>query len=280
MRHRIGTLLLLLTLLSTSLLPVRAESIQWLTSLNKAMTKAKKQPKLIMVDFYTDWCTWCKRLDTDTYVDGRVVKLASQIYSVKLNAEDGGEGTKWAQRCKVQGFPAIIFLTPQGELFGSIRGYQPPAEFSTNMQKYIQLHLEIPKLKARVQQKDGVAAARLAMLYAAQSKTKEVLPLLKIAETSASKDENLLIAYNTLGATYGMSGSYKEAIPCFEKVIQRTNNGTYKVLARFRIGLCYYSLKQPKQALPYLESVVKDDQAPPQMKKQAERIVQELRWSR
>ena len=27
--------------------------------------------KLVLVDFETEWCVWCDRLDTDTYTDQR-----------------------------------------------------------------------------------------------------------------------------------------------------------------------------------------------------------------
>ncbi len=276
MRHRTRIILALIVLLLAPTTQARAESIQWVTSLNKALSKAKSQPKLIMIDFYTDWCTWCKKLDTVTYVDGRVVKLASQIYSVKLNAEDGAEGTKWAKKLDVHGYPAIIFLAPSGELFGSIRGYQSPDTFTVSLQKMLDLHQEIPKLKMRVKQKDGVAAARLAMFYASQSKTTEVLPLLQLADARVPKDENLLVAYNTLGATYGMSKEYKRAIVCFDKVLQRSNNAMHKTLARFRLGLCYYSLKQPKLAQPHLQAVAGDVDAPPKMREQAQRILQQV----
>ena len=50
--------------------------------------KMKKEPRPILLDFYTDWCGWCKQMMKTTYAD---VNLASYIntyfYPAKFNAE-------------------------------------------------------------------------------------------------------------------------------------------------------------------------------------------------
>lgn len=48
----------------------------------------KKQKRKIVVDIYTDWCGWCKRMDATTFQDPRIVKyLNKNYYAVKFNAE-------------------------------------------------------------------------------------------------------------------------------------------------------------------------------------------------
>ena len=39
----------------------------WTTDWDKAMAAARAQKKPVVVDFYTDWCGWCKKLDKETY---------------------------------------------------------------------------------------------------------------------------------------------------------------------------------------------------------------------
>ena len=34
--------------------------------------------KLDLVEFETEWCVWCDRLDTDTYSDQRVIEFAKK----------------------------------------------------------------------------------------------------------------------------------------------------------------------------------------------------------
>src|ERR1043165_4188211 len=62
--------------------------LKWL-SFDAAKTLAAKGNKKIMVDVYTDWCKWCKKLDTVTYADAAVMKYLGEKYVVaKLNPEE------------------------------------------------------------------------------------------------------------------------------------------------------------------------------------------------
>jgi len=60
----------------------------WNVALKQA---AANKNKIILVDLYTDWCGWCKRMDKDTYENAGVVSLLKQNFiAVKLNPEKGG----------------------------------------------------------------------------------------------------------------------------------------------------------------------------------------------
>lgn len=64
--------------------------IRWLT-LSQAMDSVKVKPKKVMVDFYTDWCGWCKHLDAKTFSDSRIAQYVNEkYYAVKFNAEKEG----------------------------------------------------------------------------------------------------------------------------------------------------------------------------------------------
>jgi thioredoxin-related protein len=65
----------------------QTEKIEWL-SWEQAVTKMEKEPRKIMVDAYTDWCGWCKRMDATTMVDAGIIKLINEkYYAVKLDGE-------------------------------------------------------------------------------------------------------------------------------------------------------------------------------------------------
>lgn len=67
-----------------------AAKIEWL-SWEQAVAKMEKQPRKIMVDVYTDWCGWCKRMDATTMEDPAIIKIiGEQYYAVKMD----GEGRK------------------------------------------------------------------------------------------------------------------------------------------------------------------------------------------
>jgi thioredoxin 1 len=116
----------------------KKETINW-SSDNLGDVIKRNQSKPIMIDFYTDWCKWCKVLDEKTYTDITVGELSKQFINLKINAEVG-DGGFWAQTYKVTGFPNIIFLNGNGETIHRINGYAPPKDFAIEMQKALDLN--------------------------------------------------------------------------------------------------------------------------------------------
>ena len=45
----------------------------------------EKSPKKLIVDVYTDWCSWCKKMDKNTYLNQAIIKqLNEDFYFIKL----------------------------------------------------------------------------------------------------------------------------------------------------------------------------------------------------
>ncbi len=63
------------------------DTLKWVT-FEEAVALQAKHPKKMLIDVYTDWCGWCKKMDKHTYTDESVIKnLAENYYLVRLNAE-------------------------------------------------------------------------------------------------------------------------------------------------------------------------------------------------
>ncbi len=48
----------------------------------------KKKKKKVLVDLYTNWCGWCKRMDASTYKDPEIINYINEhYYAVRFDAE-------------------------------------------------------------------------------------------------------------------------------------------------------------------------------------------------
>ncbi len=98
-----------------------AEEIKWISSYDQALNLAKTQNKPIMVDFYTEWCGWCKRLDQETYRDQRVSLISMSFVCLKI---DGDKNSALVQKYNVSGYPTVLFLDASGRKVGGGPGYR------------------------------------------------------------------------------------------------------------------------------------------------------------
>lgn len=112
--------------------------IEWL-SFDAALAKAKSEKKMMVVDFYTDWCSWCKVMDEKTYGNKEVIDFArKKLVMAKVNAESNTQATfmgktmtyrELAMGFGVRGYPATVFLGPGGEFITNVGGYITPDKF-------------------------------------------------------------------------------------------------------------------------------------------------------
>ena len=101
-------------------------AVNWTRDFKGALKRSSAEGKPILVDFYTDWCGWCKRMDKDTYGDKTVNRLSSFFVCVKV---DGERQTGLVRRYKVRAYPTTLFLNDKGAVIKSVRGYVGPDRF-------------------------------------------------------------------------------------------------------------------------------------------------------
>jgi thioredoxin-related protein len=106
----------------------------WNKSYADAMKKAKSGNQLVFVDLFADWCGWCHRMEQEVFPSEIFQKATDKMVLLRLNTEDGGDGTKFAQRFNVTSLPTFLILAPDDTVAGVLRGYAPAKEFVTEMQ--------------------------------------------------------------------------------------------------------------------------------------------------
>ncbi|WP_187262308.1 thioredoxin family protein [Pontibacter beigongshangensis] len=124
-----------------------AEAIQWLT-IEEAAAKLKKEPRKVVIDVYTDWCGWCRKMDKSTFADPAVAAYINKnYYAVKLDAESkqpitlNGHTYNYNPAYKshelavalLQGqmsYPTTVYLNEKMEMLSPVPGYLDAAAFS------------------------------------------------------------------------------------------------------------------------------------------------------
>ena len=134
----IATVASILLLTSFVVPPAETETINWLT-IEEAQALSEKEPRKVIMDVYTDWCGWCKKMDKTTFADEKVAQYVNEnFYAVKLKADSrdevtfkGKEFTKGelAQAFQVTGYPTIVFFDKSFSKFQPVSGYRGADEF-------------------------------------------------------------------------------------------------------------------------------------------------------
>ncbi|WKN43107.1 thioredoxin family protein [Tunicatimonas pelagia] len=73
-----------------------AESVRWLTfeqlEDSLATNCGNDQPKKVFIDFYTDWCTYCRKMDKVVFTKPEVINVLNEYYyAVRFDAETKAE---------------------------------------------------------------------------------------------------------------------------------------------------------------------------------------------
>lgn len=130
-------------------LPLGAqEKIAWM-NWEEAVEKSKKQRRKILIDVYTDWCGWCRKMDKVTFSQAPLAAyINDHYYAIKFNAEhthpielkgvqynfvqSGMKGYHELAAHLLQGrmsYPSVVFLDEDFNLIQAIPGFQNAETF-------------------------------------------------------------------------------------------------------------------------------------------------------
>jgi thiol:disulfide interchange protein len=107
--------------------------IAWDYSYENGMAIARNQNKPVLMNFYTDWCGVCKRMDSGTFVDPAVVTEAQNYVAIKINAE---QRTDLAQQYNVSAYPTFVIADGSGNVKYNDAGGFPASEFTRLLQSH------------------------------------------------------------------------------------------------------------------------------------------------
>ena len=149
MTKSVLTLLILVFSFTAAKAQETAEKIKWY-SFTEAVEANLKNPRPLFIDVYTDWCSWCKKMDNSTFTDARIVKYMNETYyPVKFDAEmkedivfqgttfvnpspENSRSTHQVAQALLKGkmsYPSYVFMNEKLEWLTVVPGYMDADKF-------------------------------------------------------------------------------------------------------------------------------------------------------
>lgn len=103
--------------------PARAqnETIQWLTYEEAQKKQSEGSSRKFFLYFYADWCSYCRKLEGETFKDTSVISYINDNYTPVLINMDRQRDV--AAQYNVTGVPDLRFISSKGENIARWAGY-------------------------------------------------------------------------------------------------------------------------------------------------------------
>ncbi len=114
--------------------------IQSPAELDAQLIKAKQEQKLVMLDFYADWCISCKEMELNTFANAEVSKELKQFVLLQADVtSNSSDNQALLKRFGLFGPPGILIFNQNTEELKAQRviGYMPPQRFVERLKQAI-----------------------------------------------------------------------------------------------------------------------------------------------
>lgn len=231
------------TALSAVLVCLLAPQVQaggpWLKNVAAAQKAAKQHDRLILVDMFAQWCGWCHRFEREVFPSEAFQKATEDIVLLRLDTEDGAEGTSFARRYGVTSLPTFLLLDAELNVAGSIRGYLPPKDFANalgqtrkNYSAFLERIENEPKIAKDYQKRLELAKE----LNERQDFTRSEPRLKKLTEEKGVPAPIRDEAYYQLAAVYAVQNRGDEGLKVIRKLTGVSKSGSPVERAYFLAG--------------------------------------------
>lgn len=110
--------------------------VNWHSDWDKGMELAKQEKKPVFVDFYADWCVYCKKMDKETFAASEIKsRLGTDWVAIRIDTEDktkkatlDGKLVSYQELTKyyrVTGLPTLLFIDKEGKPVSAYPGFSP-----------------------------------------------------------------------------------------------------------------------------------------------------------
>lgn len=251
-------------------------AIKWEKSYDQALKLAAKTDRIVMIDFYTDWCGWCKKLDQTAYKDKAVIEESKNLVCLKIDSE---AQTAVSQKYGIESFPTIVFTDSTGAEVLRSEGYLEPVDFLAAIKKAVKNDRDFHEAQERVKQnpQDVEASYLLACACYDRKKLKEGEEYMQKVLTldAENKRGHTPELYMRAGLAHGMSRDFKRAIELFSRGVEKYPLSPYADETGLYLGLSYEFDNQTARAREIYQRVMKSAKSD-RIQKSAQRRLNEL----
>jgi uncharacterized protein YyaL (SSP411 family) len=115
--------------------------VTWQANLQAAHKVALQQNKPILIVFGAEWCTFCKKLESQTLGNPQLAGYINQNFvAVHIDLD---EEPKVGEILEVKKLPCTVILTPSADLLGRFEGFCEPKQYFQKISGAQKLHQEV-----------------------------------------------------------------------------------------------------------------------------------------
>jgi thioredoxin-related protein len=214
----------------------------WHKSVASAQKIAKEKKQLILIDMFADWCGWCKRFELEVFPSLAFQQATEDIVLLRLNTEDGGEGTQYARKYGVTSLPTFVLVDSDLSVAGLIRGYSPAKEFAKQLSdvrsqhaSFVQRVKDEPKIAKNYVQRIQLAKDFMGRGAFDKSEPRFRKLTMEKGVPGSIRDE----AYYHLAMSSAMQGKLDDAMKTVRSLTKISKVGEYVERSRLLAGQIY-----------------------------------------
>ncbi len=214
---------------------------------------AANEDQLIAIDFWTDWCYWCKVLDTAVFADPKGIEFFSKdMVLARINAE---VDTVLAKKYHVTGYPTILLIDKNGEEIDRLVGFAPTDEF---IQTLLDFSNGIGTLADLINQAetndDRGLAYKIADKCKYSGRAEQAIEWYgKVVAAGDPKDSLSSESRISLADMYRRAKEYDRALDAFRGIQSEFKAGPVAQTAGIYIGLTYREMADTAKAIEAFE---------------------------
>jgi uncharacterized protein YyaL (SSP411 family) len=122
-----------LVLLPPSVCP--AEEVAWRSDYPTARREAVEKGRPLVIDFGTENCFWCKKLDAITFKDPTVVSIMNERF-IPLRI-DANKDAPLAEALHIQSYPTVVLASAEGKILDMQEGFTDAGNFLEKLKRVV-----------------------------------------------------------------------------------------------------------------------------------------------